>query len=132
MDKKAVLGRRMAEVEALLDGMELVEVTGIGWTPRHLVGGLYDYAIYGSCGGFLSAVLANDLKDALGRADKVSAHFLQEVVMVVINRLPAESQGSQGEVRGWEGWLRAYPGEPLPGYLHQLRADLGREDPVKR
>lgn len=51
-------------------------------------------------GGFLSAVLANDLYTALGRADEVSLANLVPIAQAV-DRLPRACRGSHAAVRMW-------------------------------
>lgn len=52
-------------------------------------------------GGFLQAVLENDLFEALGRADTGSRHILFEICAHVHNHLTAACHGSPVKVRHW-------------------------------
>jgi hypothetical protein len=52
-------------------------------------------------GGFLTAVLGNDLKQACGRADHVNRECLFEVVEWLYNEPPAECWGTPGAVSKW-------------------------------
>lgn len=52
-------------------------------------------------GGFLTSVLENDLKRAMMSADLRNRQTLYEIVMYVVNELPAISQGSPEKVKGW-------------------------------
>jgi hypothetical protein len=52
-------------------------------------------------GGFLGAVLANDLFAAAGRADDVNRHYLWDICVFVMGTLPRESYGSWEKVRAW-------------------------------
>lgn len=55
-------------------------------------------------GDFLRAVLSNDLKGAIGRADEQNLADLFEIVDYVYNDMPMACQGSPEKV---EAWLRA-------------------------
>jgi hypothetical protein len=46
-------------------------------------------------GGFLMAVLSNDLFGAVGRADSENLAALPDIVKYVYNQMPANSWGSQ-------------------------------------
>lgn len=52
-------------------------------------------------GGFLSAVLADSLKDAAGRADMVNRTMLFEWAAWVYNYCPAGAHGSDERVIAW-------------------------------
>jgi len=52
-------------------------------------------------GGFLRAVLANDLMQACVRADDINRHRLFELCCFVQNRLPYDCWGSYEKVDAW-------------------------------
>lgn len=52
-------------------------------------------------GGFLTALLANDLKEACGRADDDNLHNLPALVAYVYNHIPAHAWGSYERVAAW-------------------------------
>lgn len=52
-------------------------------------------------GGFLTAVLSNDLKEACGRADHINQHVLWEIVAWCFNELPHNAWGSAEKYRNW-------------------------------
>jgi hypothetical protein len=52
-------------------------------------------------GGFLRAVLENDLRGACERADDENAHDLYEIVRYCYNRIPAVCWGSPESVKKW-------------------------------
>jgi len=52
-------------------------------------------------GGFLEAVIANDLWGAVGRADRESLAHLRQVVEYVWNELPSACCGSRERYRAW-------------------------------
>lgn len=50
-------------------------------------------------GGFLQAVLSNDLFSAMAKADSESSEALKHIVMYIYNELPSECWGSKEKVR---------------------------------
>lgn len=54
-------------------------------------------------GSFLSAVIANDLKDACARADDVNRHALFEIVRWFYNEAPAGCWGRPEALSTWRG-----------------------------
>ena len=60
-----------------------------------------DHATYP--GGFLTAVLSNDLFDAYGRADEFSKADMDTIVKFVYNRLPGDCWGTRERVKQWKG-----------------------------
>ncbi len=52
-------------------------------------------------GGFLRAVLENDLKGAFGKADLYSRAAMFEIVDYLYNEVPAACQGSPEKVTAW-------------------------------
>lgn len=64
-----------------------------------------DPAQRGPTGDFVTAVLNNDLKEAVGRADGASLHALHSIVAYVYNEMPAASQGSPEKVQAWRAAL---------------------------
>ena len=52
-------------------------------------------------GGFLRAVLENNLMEACGRADEQNSASLFQIVAYVYNELPARSWGSPEKVVAW-------------------------------
>jgi len=76
--------------------------TGLTKIPAHMHGGIQRYMTHGiSPGGFLYAVLSNDLKGAFCKADDVNRCWLQQWIEYVILDLPALAQGSQERVQTW-------------------------------
>jgi hypothetical protein len=71
-------------------------------TPKELIESLERYAQHGiPTGGFLQAVLCNDLYQAVLRADAENSARLRDVVVHVIHAMPAESWGSPEKVGAW-------------------------------
>lgn len=54
-------------------------------------------------GGFLQAVLCNDLKEAFVRADETNRNALFEIVTWLYNEAPSSCWGSPECVHGWCG-----------------------------
>jgi len=70
--------------------------------PEHMIDAFEFYVFHGiEPGGFLTAVLENDLKGAIGRADHINIRHLREIVGFMYNYLPAASQGSPEKVQRW-------------------------------
>lgn len=74
------------------------------WTliPEYMIGGLRRYIEQGiEPGSFLSAVLANDLKEAVGRTDDVNRNRLGDYVMFFYNYAPGDCWGSDEKFQAW-------------------------------
>ena len=70
--------------------------------PKNTLAGLKRYAkdrIHP--GGFLIAVLENNLKKSFGQADKENREALFEIVCHCYNELPSISWGSPEKVKNW-------------------------------
>lgn len=52
-------------------------------------------------GGFLWAVLSNDLFGAVGRADSMNKYALPEIIAYIYNYLPSDCWGSEKKVNDW-------------------------------
>ena len=52
-------------------------------------------------GGFLQAVLANDLREAFGRADENNRGAMFDIVSYCWNKIPGECWGSPEKVKAW-------------------------------
>lgn len=52
-------------------------------------------------GGFLTAVLSNDLQDAVARADEHNIRIIPDIVYVLYNDYPSGMWGSREAVREW-------------------------------
>jgi hypothetical protein len=75
---------------------------------------------YGRCrkptvGGFMYALLSNDLQQAARRADPYNKLTLTALVFYVINKLPAECHGSERAVDAW---------------IERAKAELAKARPV--
>jgi hypothetical protein len=70
--------------------------------PEHLIEGLSRYVTHGyRPGHFLSAVLENDLMEAMRRGDLDSRAGLFALCSVIDNDLPAACHGSVKRVAAW-------------------------------
>ncbi len=54
-----------------------------------------------STGGFLHAVLSNDLFDACAKADDINKPCLCDICSYIYNNLPIACWGSQEDVKAW-------------------------------
>lgn len=54
-------------------------------------------------GGFVEAVLSNDLREAIGRGDDEAIDNLPHIVAYLYNDCPRHSWGSPAAVRAWRG-----------------------------
>lgn len=52
-------------------------------------------------GGFLTAVLSNDLVGAVGRADSFNKKVIPEIITYIYNQLPSNCWGSSEKVQDW-------------------------------
>ncbi len=63
---------------------------------------LENYAEHGiPTGGFLAAVISNDLMTAVGRADNQNIRVLRSICGFVHNELPSGSHGSREIYKNW-------------------------------
>ena len=52
-------------------------------------------------GGFIAAVLANDLMEAFQRADDINTEYMRDIVQYIYNNTPSNCHGSPEIVRQW-------------------------------
>ena len=52
-------------------------------------------------GGFLYAVLCNDLRNAVSHADNDNIEVIPQIVMYIYNELPSNCWGSEKKVKSW-------------------------------
>jgi len=75
--------------------------------PSHLLEALVGWGKKETfVGGFLRAVLSNDLKGAIGRADSESLEAIKSIVMFIHWELPSACQGSVEKFIEWESTIR--------------------------
>lgn len=82
----------------------MIDLTDESRIPPHIRTSLDDYMDKRwQPGGFVTAVLENDLKGAFGRADHLSMAAMPAIVAYVYWKLPSISQGSPEKVKTWLG-----------------------------
>jgi hypothetical protein len=70
--------------------------------PDAIIEAFRNYSLHGRIpGGFCYAVLSNDLRDAVARADGVNIRLLPEIVWYCYNHIPSMSWGSKKKVAEW-------------------------------
>jgi hypothetical protein len=85
--------------------------SGIHLVPSHLREGIVRYAIDGGhVGHFLTAVVSNDLHEAVSRGDDPSLAGLKGLMQFLYNYAPAPCWGSPAKVAAWQacGGVRGY------------------------
>lgn len=76
--------------------------SGIHLVPEHLRAGLMAHVMTGRpVGGFLTAVLSNDLLEAVNRADDQSFPALPKIMKFLYNYTPGPCWGSREKVDAW-------------------------------
>jgi len=93
--------------------------------PDYMQDGLALYLLRGvSPGHFLSAVLSNDLKEAIARADDTNCRVLREYMVFLYNNSPAHAcYGSPEKVAAWiksGGMLGQAPGAKRLGIVQSV------------
>ncbi len=70
--------------------------------PEHMRDGMKLYLEHGvEPGGFMYAVLTNDLKGACSRADHINMRYLTNIVSYCYNEIPSVAWGSKERVDAW-------------------------------
>jgi hypothetical protein len=70
--------------------------------PSQIRHGVQDYVENGNhVGGFLTAVITNDLKNAFGRADEVNRERLFDIVAFFHNEAPGPCWGNPDKMQTW-------------------------------
>ena len=70
--------------------------------PEHTLDALRRYVLDGlEPGGFLQAVLTNDLMEACGRADVENSLCLPHIATFIYNCTPSHSHGSRDRYEAW-------------------------------
>lgn len=88
-----LVARKEDELRGAAEGLDLDE---------ELRESLIRYAVHGvPTGGFLRAFLANDLMQAIGRADERSQAQFRQLALFVHNWLGSECHGSYDAVDAW-------------------------------
>lgn len=104
-EEAALLTRAAGEIAQQPETPERLRDHLLDAVPEHLRAGLTNYVEkHRRTGGFLEAVLSNDLKEAMGRADERSREGLFAIVCWLYNEAPSTCWGSPERV---SDWLRA-------------------------
>jgi hypothetical protein len=91
-----------------------------GRIPERMRGGIIRYIDHGIAPGhFLEAVICNDLKNAVARADDENVKLLQDYVVLLYNYTPSGCWGSRAN---YEGWIKEKLAERDPA--HGSREDV--------
>lgn len=70
--------------------------------PDHMYDSIVNYIVHRiEPGGFLSAVICNNLKEACGRADHINKTKLFEYVSFFYNDAPSTCWGSPDKLKAW-------------------------------
>lgn len=70
--------------------------------PEHILQGVYGYVEHRQAPGhFLQAVLANDLFESIGRADKDCAATLRELVVFIHMEVRTDCYGDRQKLSAW-------------------------------
>jgi len=70
--------------------------------PTHCREGLVKYIVYGvPTGGFLRAVLSNDLKETYATADDTNGHYVRNYVQFLYSVAPSACWGSPEKYEVW-------------------------------
>lgn len=70
--------------------------------PDYMADGVIRFVLHGiPPGDFLQAVLANDLMEAVGRADRDNQIALVQWAKFVYNELPSPCWGSRAKIASW-------------------------------
>lgn len=71
--------------------------------PEHLLVGLIAWGKKEHpVGHFLTAVLSNNLFEAVSRADEESMRSLRHIVRFIYNEMPSQCHGSPEKVKAWQ------------------------------
>lgn len=83
---------------------ELIGACQKAGVPEYMYDGVVLYVLHGlQPGSFMRAVLANDLMEAIGRADHENTHAMHRWCALVYNDLPGDCHGSYEIVDAWKG-----------------------------
>lgn len=92
-----------------------------------LRGSLEAYIEHGYMPGhFLTAVLSNDLFDAVGRADSYNLSLIPNIVIWIWNEAPSACHGSREKVRTWHE--KFWPKQPDDETIARVMGKVGRLD----
>jgi hypothetical protein len=82
--------------------------------PDHMVGSIESYILHGSPPGqFLTAVISNDLKQAVSYADNMNQLLLPHYVKLLYNHAPMDCWGSEETMKSWIDRHKLKRNEPI-------------------
>ena len=101
--------------------------------PAHLLDAIHRYATdHTKVDGFLTAVLENNLREAIGRSDQASQHGLLHIVQYCHWEIPHECWGSPAKVKAWlaqdnqdQGQVRLLDSEEAQACRDRAEAEEG-------
>jgi hypothetical protein len=88
----------MFEADISPEVAALVPASIRGACEKHVVHGLQP-------GGFVEALLTNNLTEAITRADKHNLQRIDEIVLYLLNALPLTCWGSEEKVKLWRDMI---------------------------
>lgn len=90
------------EVKDLKEKLKNFEFRG-EYIPEHMHQGIINWVVYGiRPGGFLNAIIENDLMDAVGKADPTNYTNIRALVGFFYNETPHVCHGSVEKAKRWE------------------------------
>jgi len=92
----------MTDLEEYAKHLGPVDAEGLLAIPSHMVGGIVRYVLHGiKAGGFMDAVIRNDLFKAVGKADDVNREYLHAYCNFFYNHAPSNCFGSKDKRDAW-------------------------------
>jgi hypothetical protein len=80
----------------------MIDFTGYPSIPAHVQSQLTSYVVNKVYpGGFVAAVLSNDLAASFRRADSANLKAMAEIVSFVYNEVPSTAWGSEEKMHKW-------------------------------
>jgi hypothetical protein len=84
--------------------LETIRAKAREMLPGYMVSGMLGYIERGEpVGGFLSALLSNDLRGTFERADATNARLVDVYLRFLYNYAPVGSWGSKERFENWQG-----------------------------
>ena len=75
---------------------------GEGELPIHTCEAIENYLLYGMRpGGFVEALLANDVHRAVFNGDQVNKHCIWQITYWLVTNAPAQARGSYEQIDNW-------------------------------
>ena len=107
MRHKGAERRQLMNADRMLEAAIAMDPRNYDRIPEAITEGLKNYASLGvPCGDFIQAVIANDLLDAVGRADVGCMRALPAIACFVYQELPSICHGSRKVYAAWLAFHR--------------------------